>query len=288
MKRISYEELYLQAEKLATKVNKKYSGIYAVPRGGVPIGILLSQLLQIPMVDKVGTEAGDVLIVDDLIDSGETLKQYPLSDCAVLYKKPWSPMPTYWVEETEEWLEFPYEETQRDETDNIVRMLETLGENPNREGLKETPKRVMKFYREFLSPPEFTFTTFEGEEYDEMIIQKDIPFFSLCEHHMAPFFGTATVAYIPNGKIVGLSKLARTVDLYARRLQNQERITSQIATRLQEELEPRGVAVTLKARHFCMEMRGVKTHDVHTVTSKLTGFFKDDPKARAEYLEYAK
>lgn len=173
------------------------------------------------------------------------------------------------------------------ETDCIIELLHNLGENPNREGLKETPERVMKFYREFLSPDKFNFTTFEGENYDEMIIQKDIPFFSLCEHHLAPFFGTATVAYIPDGKIVGLSKLARTVDLYARRFQNQERITSQIAERLTEELQPRGVAVTLKARHFCMEMRGIKTHDVQTITTKLSGAFRDKPEARAEFLSIA-
>lgn len=281
MKRVSYEELFSKTKSLATQIGKQYRGIYAIPRGGVPVAIILSQLLQIPLVEKADT---DILVVDDLTDSGGTLKQYLDNDCAVLYKKSWSPKPTYWAEETDEWLEFPYEQTDRDEQDNIVRMLETLGENPNREGLKDTPKRVMKFYREFLTPQEFNFTTFEGESYDEMIIQKDIPFFSLCEHHLAPFFGTATVAYIPNGKIVGLSKLARTVDLYARRLQNQERITSQIAERLQLELEPQGVAVTLKARHFCMEMRGIKTHDVHTLTNKLTGAFKDNPETRNEYL----
>mgnify|MGYP000887831592 FL=1 len=173
------------------------------------------------------------------------------------------------------------------ENDCIAQLLKILGENPNREGLKDTPKRVMKFYREFLNPEPFNFTTFDGELYDEMIIQKDIPFFSLCEHHLAPFFGTATVAYIPDNKIVGLSKLARTVELYARRFQNQERITKQIAERLQEELNPLGVAVTLKARHFCMEMRGIKTHDVHTVTTKLLGAFRDKPEARAEFLSIA-
>ncbi len=288
MKQITYKEFYSKAEELATLVKESYDAIYAIPRGGVPVGIILSNLLQLPLLETIEDAAGKILVVDDLIDSGETLKQYSNYDSAVLYKKTWSPNPSYYVEETDEWLEFPYEQTDRDEADNIIRLLETLGENPLREGLRDTPKRVMKFYREFLNPPEFNFTTFEGEEYDEMIIQKDIPFFSLCEHHMAPFFGTATVAYIPNGKIVGLSKLARTVETYARRLQNQERITSQIAERLQTELEPRGVAVTLKARHFCMEMRGVRTHDVSTVTSKLTGFFKDDPKARSEYLEYTK
>lgn len=163
-------------------------------------------------------------------------------------------------------------------------ILEYLGEDTEREGLKDTPKRYIKFMEEFLKPDDFNFTTFENEGTDEMILQKDIPFFSLCEHHTAPFFGMATVAYIPNGKIVGLSKLARTVQLYAHRFQNQERITSQIADRLQEELDPQGVAVTLSARHFCMEMRGVKTHDTHTITTKLIGAFKNDNKARAEFM----
>lgn len=164
-------------------------------------------------------------------------------------------------------------------------LLIAIGENPEREGLLDTPKRVMKFYKEFLSPPEYNFTVFDSEGYDQMIVQKDIHFFSLCEHHLAPFFGTASVAYIPNGKIVGLSKLARTVEYYARRLQNQERITNQIANKLEQELKPIGVAVTLEARHLCMEMRGVETHNTTTTTSKLLGVFKDVPEARAEYLE---
>jgi GTP cyclohydrolase I len=166
----------------------------------------------------------------------------------------------------------------------IKQLLLDIGEDPSREGLVETPKRVMKFYKEFLNPEPFNFTVFDSEGYDEMIIQKKIPFFSLCEHHMAPFFGYATIGYIPNGKIVGLSKLARTVDLYSRRLQNQERITHQIAKRLEKELDPVGVAVTLNARHFCMEMRGIKTHDVFTRTTKLIGAFKDKPEAREEFL----
>lgn len=164
-------------------------------------------------------------------------------------------------------------------------LLTALNEDVSREGLLDTPRRVAKFYNEFLNPADFNFTTFSSEGYDEMIVQKDIPFFSLCEHHMAPFFGSATVAYIPSEKIVGLSKLARTVELYSRRLQNQERITSQIADRLVKELQPQGVAVILEARHFCMEMRGVKTHDVSTVTSKVTGAFLEEAEARAELLE---
>lgn len=163
-------------------------------------------------------------------------------------------------------------------------ILEHLGEDVNREGLKDTPKRYIKFMREFLEPKEFNFTSFDAEGTDEMILQTNIPFYSICEHHTAPFFGTADVAYIPNKKIVGLSKLARTVDLYANRFQNQERITTQIAERLQKELNPLGVAVHLKAQHLCMCMRGVKKHDTWTSTSKLLGMFKEDDKTRSEFL----
>lgn len=171
---------------------------------------------------------------------------------------------------------------------HFQQILKGLGEDINREGLRETPKRYIKFMREFLEPKEFNFTTFDAEGTDEMILQTNIPFYSICEHHTAPFFGYANVAYIPNSKIVGLSKLARCVDLYANRFQNQERITSQIAERLQNELNPKGVAVTLKAQHLCMCMRGVKKHDTWTQTSKLIGVFKDDEKARNEFLNFIK
>jgi GTP cyclohydrolase I len=171
---------------------------------------------------------------------------------------------------------------------HFQQILLQLGEDVNREGLIETPKRYIKFMKEFLTPKEFNFTTFDAEGTDEMIIQTNIPFYSLCEHHTAPFFGVANVAYIPSGKIVGLSKLARCVDLYANHFQNQERITTQIAERLQYELNPKGVAVTLKAQHLCMCMRGVKKHDTWTQTSKMIGFFKSDDKCRNEFLNLIK
>jgi GTP cyclohydrolase I len=294
MIKITYQDLKEYSHRLALTIENHldstrgaYSSIYAIPRGGVPVALLMNEILLLPMLEQENQITSSTLIVDDICDSGRTLAKFPDNDAAVIYKKTNNIKPRWCLFDTDDWIEFPYEQTARDEEDNIVRMLETLGEDVSREGLRDTPKRVMKFYREFLSPEKFNFTTFEGESYDEMIIQKDIPFFSLCEHHLAPFFGTATVAYIPDGKIVGLSKLARTVDLYARRFQNQERITSQIAERLTEELNPLGVAVILKARHFCMEMRGIKTHDVSTTTSKLTGVFKDKPEARAEFMSIA-
>ena len=171
--------------------------------------------------------------------------------------------------------------------DHVRALLAHFGEDPDREGLQETPKRYVKFLTEFLKPKPFKMTVFDSENYDEMITQVNIPFFSLCEHHLAPFFGTAAVAYIPNGKIVGLSKLARTVDWFANRLQNQERITNQIAEHLEKVLKPQGVAVVLQARHLCMEMRGVKKHDTFTMTSAVRGLLKTDNKAREEFLTLA-
>jgi GTP cyclohydrolase IA len=167
-------------------------------------------------------------------------------------------------------------------------ILEHLGEDINREGLKETPKRYIKFLTEFLEPKDFKFTTFDAEKTDEMVLMTDIPFYSLCEHHIAPFFGVAHVAYIPNGKIVGISKLARCVDLYANRLQNQERITTQIAERIEKELDAKGVAVVLKAQHLCMCMRGVKKHDTWTTTSKMLGAFKKNVTTKMEFLNLIK
>lgn len=171
---------------------------------------------------------------------------------------------------------------------HFQQILKHFGEDPEREGLQETPKRYIKFLTEFLKPKEFNFTTFDSEGLDEMIIQTNIPFYSLCEHHTAPFFGVANVAYIPNDKIVGLSKLARTVDLYANRLQNQERVTFQVANRLQKELNPLGVAVSLKAQHLCMSMRGVRKHDTWTITTKLLGVFQDNEGAKKEFLSFIK
>jgi GTP cyclohydrolase I len=287
---ITYERLQQDAHTLAKKLNKdNYTGIYGIPRGGVPVAVFLSMHLGLPLVDTISE---DTLIVDDLVDSGKTIEQYRgKNDVAVLYRKSHSPIEgddLFIVDTIDAWIEFPYEDTQTDVEENFRRILEHLGEDPTREGLVETPKRYIKFMKQFLTKDDFNFTAFDAEGYDEMIVQKDIPFFSLCEHHIAPFFGTATVAYIPGKKIVGLSKLARTVKHYAANFQNQERITSQVAERLEKELNPVGVAVTISARHFCMEMRGVKTHDVATVTTKLTGAFKTDEKTRAEYMGHLK
>lgn len=163
---------------------------------------------------------------------------------------------------------------------NLIRCFDDI----EREGLKMTPVRHFNYLKEFLEPEPFEFTTFE-EDHDEMVIVKNIDFYSLCEHHILPFFGTAAVAYIPSGTIVGLSKIARTVNMFSRRLQNQERITKQISEFMMDQLHPRGVAVVLKARHMCMEMRGIQKPGSETITSAMRGVFENDFNARQEFLK---
>lgn len=167
---------------------------------------------------------------------------------------------------------------------SVKNILGHFDSNADREGLADTPRRYIKFLEEFLNPPPFNFTTFDAEGYNEMIIQRDIPFYSLCEHHLAPFFGTGFIAYIPDKRIVGLSKLARVLDKFARRFQNQERITKQIGEYLMNELQPQGVGVVLRAQHLCMSMRGVQKHDTWTMTSQLNGIFLEKESCRSEFL----
>jgi GTP cyclohydrolase I len=174
----------------------------------------------------------------------------------------------------------------------IRRELELIGEDPEREGLVNTPSRVakaMKFLTEGYSSSaeEVVGDGIFKEEHDNMIMVRDIELYSLCEHHMLPFFGKAHVAYIPNGKIVGLSKIPRIVDVYARRLQVQERLTEQIAEGLCRVLNPSGVGVVIEAYHLCMMMRGVQKQNSKTITSVLRGAFREDPKTRDEFLRLA-
>jgi len=170
----------------------------------------------------------------------------------------------------------------------VKTLLAYIGENPDREGLADTPKRYAKFLRQFTNPEQFNFTTFKNEGNDEMIIVKDIPFYSLCEHHLAPFFGTGHIAYIPDERIVGLSKIPRALDFFARKPQNQERITQHVATYLMEMLKPKGVGVILNARHLCVEMRGVEKPGCVTVTSAMLGVFKTEINTRQEFLNLIK
>ena len=248
---------------------------YGVPRGGE----IIAQMLPAEMIAST-PESAD-FILDDLIDSGSTKRQY--------VEKYGKPFVALYDKQTDDalrgkWIQFPWEETaDRDVQDHMARVIQSF-DDINREGLQETPERYIKFLSEFLSPPEWNCTTFDAEGYDNMIVQTNIPFYSLCEHHLAPFFGHGHIAYIPNKRIVGLSKLARTLETFSRRFQNQERITNQVCDFLMNELDPLGVAVVLEAEHLCMAMRGVKKPNTKTRTSKLTGIFEKQAETRAEFL----
>ena len=172
----------------------------------------------------------------------------------------------------------------------IESLLKELGEDPGREGLRRTPKRVAQAL-DFLTsgyrqdPRAVLNQAVFEEECNEMVLLRDIDFYSMCEHHILPFFGRAHVAYVPDGRIVGLSKLARIVDLMARKLQVQERLTNEIAEALDAALRPKGVAVVLEAQHLCMQMRGVQKQNTYAITSAMLGEFESDPKTRAEFMQ---
>lgn len=175
----------------------------------------------------------------------------------------------------------------------IKEVLREIGEDPNRNGLKKTPKRVEDMYDELMSgykesPEDAINNAVYDLEYDEMVVVKDIEFYSLCEHHMLPFFGKCNVAYIPNGKVVGLSKIPRIVEVFTRRLQVQERLTVEIADFLNKTLEPSGVAVVINGYHLCMAMRGVKKAEANMVTSSMLGTFRKDERTRSEFFNLIK
>jgi GTP cyclohydrolase I len=183
------------------------------------------------------------------------------------------------------------EEPSREEAEAAVRvLLRWTGDDPSREGLRETPARVVRAYREWfggyaIDPEDFLRRTFEETDgYDEMVVLRDIGFESMCEHHMAPIIGKAHVAYLPRRRVVGISKLARVVEVYSKRLQIQEKMTAQIANTIDAVLKPSGVAVVVEAAHQCMTTRGVHKTGVSMVTSRMLGAFRDDPKTRREFL----
>jgi GTP cyclohydrolase I len=293
MLKIDYATLEKLAETTAALIAEEHTGprplqVYAVPRGGIPAALAVQRYLDIQLVSDPQFAS---IVVDDLIDSGATAdtflsqgkRVYALIDkrSDLLYKGEWIVWP--WEVNAEGSLE-----------DNIRRMLQFIGEDADRGGLLETPTRVAKAWRKWTEgysmDPADALKTFEdgAEGVDEMVVVKDIPFYTHCEHHMAPFFGTATIGYLPDGKVVGLSKLSRLLDIYARRLQVQERLTCQVADAIMTHLAPKGCGVVIKARHLCMESRGVCKQGHHTVTSALRGVFKDEQAARSEFLALAR
>lgn len=265
--------------------------MYPIPRGGVPAAYALASEFGLHVVDD--PEEAD-FFMDDIIDTGTTMQKwcedYPGKPFLALIDKndPDEKLRSHWVV-------FPWEgDSAGSIEDNVIRILEYAGDDPKREGLLETPRRVAKaldhWFSGYSQDPKEILKVFEdgGESYDQMVVVKDIPIYSKCEHHMADIFGTATIAYIPDGKIVGLSKLSRLADVFARRLQVQERLTSQIAHALQEHLDPKGVGVMIKARHMCMESRGICQQGHHTVTTALVGAFLNEPETRAEFMALAR
>lgn len=291
--KLSYKDLDLLCKELASQlqVEIKPKGseyrVFGVPTKGIFAGLALSRHLNLVMTDE--PEEAD-FIIDDILDSGDTLRKwtrrYPTKPFLVLVDKTKLP-------NKNEWVEFPWETpNQLNETvqGNIIRILQFIGENPQREGLRETPDRVAKAWKHWGSGYNVDIKSllkvFEdgAEGCDEMVLVRNIPFYSHCEHHMAPFFGTATVAYLPNKKIVGLSKLSRLVSAFALRLQVQERLTGQIADAIIEHLDAKGAGVFISARHLCMESRGVERQGSNTETTALRGLFFTDPMVRTEFL----
>lgn len=302
MQNISFTDIIEDSKKLSNVIresNMEFDLVVSIPSGGVLPAYIVSQELGVPLLENgTSVEGKKVLIIDDLIDSGITLKKYvkeyedkgaQLVKTAVVYNKTVDRdiEPHYYqVGKENDWVSLPHESEGGIE-DNIRRTLQLLGEDVSREGLLETPRRVAKAYGKLFEgyekKSEDFMTIFEGENYDQMVILKDIEYYSHCEHHMIPFFGKAHIAYIPDKKIVGVSKLARLVDMYARRLQNQERLTMQVAEELQRVLSPKGVAVVFEGEHLCMKARGVEKQSSKMKTSHLTGVFRDNLDTRQEF-----
>ncbi|CAB4169025.1 FolE GTP cyclohydrolase I [uncultured Caudovirales phage] len=288
---LSNNDIFKLAYDLNNEISNSLRKMYPVPRGGIPAAYALMATNPgwYSIVDS--PEQAD-FIIDDIIDSGATycefLESNPTLPFFALIEKDGSQYENKWVV-------FPWEgDAIGGIENNITRLLQYVGEDPTRGGLLETPKRVAKAWKEWCSGYEQNaadiLKVFEdgAETYDQMVTVKDIPFYSHCEHHLAPFFGTCTISYIPNGRIVGLSKLSRIVSMYAKRLQVQERLTSQIADCLFEHLQPLGVGVSIKARHLCMESRGTCQQGHHTVTTALKGILSTDSDAKAEFLQQVK
>jgi len=293
---LTWDEVQNRAESLAEHIKHNLMRthtvkLFGIPRGGIPACLMVARALARVEVEAQVVEAAaqaDVFI-DDIIDSGETkrtvLQLYPTTPFCALVEK---------GKEDKFWYRFPWERMSKKKTDteetvqeNIKRILQYLGEDQDREGLKDTPSRVVrswdKLYGGYNIKPTGILTTFE-EPCDEMVVLKDIEFYSTCEHHMLPFFGKAHIGYLPSNKVVGISKLARLLEIFARRLQIQERIGQQVTSTLIEHLCPLGCGCVLEAQHFCMTSRGIEKQNSIMVTSSMQGCFRTSSDVRSEFL----
>ena len=276
---------WVMLRSLLSVYDKPGEFIYGVPKGGM---ICTAFLQRATVVDHPGKAT---IILDDIIDSGKTRdyykERYPETPFVALVN---NLVPGA---NRNQWYVFPWEEdhpagAESDIGGNITRVLEYIGEDPNREGLKDTPARIVRsweeLYKGYSQKPEDILTTFDSEGCDQIVLLKDIELFSTCEHHLLPFFGRAHVAYIPGERVIGISKLARLVDIYARRAQIQERIGEQVTGAIMEHLKPKGAACIIEAVHMCMRMRGVGKQHSTMVTSSMKGAFLENPDARAELM----
>lgn len=278
--------------------------VYGIPRGGLPVAYRIAWELNKafgwqPTVDAVheGRHDPNGIIVDDIVDTGATILRY--KDCGMpimsllVRDATRLPAPDIWgksLHGSMDWVQFPWDEPGGGgPKDSVVRILEYLGYDPRDPALLETPRRFLSWLDEFRAEqPAPETTTFSGITYDQMVVVKDIPFISLCEHHLLPFTGKAHVAYIPiESKVIGLSKIARIVNWHARRLQVQERLTQEIMHSVSYETGCEHVGVVVSAEHSCMSVRGPKAQGSMTVTSALKGDFKTDSKTREEFLKLA-
>jgi GTP cyclohydrolase IA len=286
---LSWKDVQTRVVGMVSCIRKRFSvppdmlAIYGIPRGGAHVAGLLAHHGFGLTEDPVQADA----FVDDIIDSGKTERRYANQYVgtpffALINKR--GPGMTGGG-----WITFPWERMQNEigPEDNVVRMLEFIGEDPNREGLLETPSRVVKAWGELFTgyrqDPIEVMKVFEDGACKEMVVLRDIEFYSHCEHHLMPFFGKAHIGYIPDGKVLGISKLARLLDIFARRLQIQERLGQQITNALMKHLEPLGCGCVLEAQHFCMTMRGVQKQNSVMVTSSLQGAFQKS-EVRNEFL----
>lgn len=272
-------------EDITSKIPSDLGGghkIYGIPKGGLNIAYLLEKLGYGDIVYNVEKAT---LIVDDIVDSGITKLRYQKKNPKAAFFAPYDKTKNPSLP----WVVFPWEGSDVSSIEDcVVRQLQYLGEDITREGLLETPKRVVKSWAKIFGgyneDPKDHIKLFDSEGCDEVVLLKDIEFYSNCEHHIQPFFGKAHIAYIPNGKVIGVSKLARILEVYTRRLQIQERIGTQVVKALMDELKPHGAACIIEAKHFCMVCRGVEKQNSTMMTSALRGVFKDDAKARAELM----
>jgi GTP cyclohydrolase I len=266
-------------------VRKRATSVFGIPTGGAIVAVMVADLTGLPLVEQPDN---DTLVVDDLIDSGRTMQPFANHRHDALIRKSHSPKhlaPD--ACEMNGWIHFPWESNTRPD-DAIIRLLEFIGDDPKREGLVETPRRVLAALQEMTegyqqSPAQILARQFT-ERADEIVVLRNIQFQSLCEHHLLPFIGSVTLGYLPDKTIVGISKLARLVTCFAKRLQVQERMTTQIADAIMTHLNPKGVAVVVRANHLCMACRGVRQSETELVTSSMLGVFRDDPKARSEVM----